>query len=135
MKLKQHYNKALDAILLILYCSFIYWLSAQSSLPTPLSFPYQDKVMHFGAYFILAGFSARAFRHIPLSLIGWLLSSLIFSSLYGASDEWHQSFVVGRSADIYDWLADTTGAAICLFSIYLIQQRIIQNYQLTSSPP
>jgi len=122
MKLIQHYNKALDGVLLILYCSFIYWLSDQSSLSSPLSFPHQDKVMHLGAYFILAAFTARAFRHFQLSIPLWLLASLFFSSLYGASDEWHQSFVIGRSSDVYDWIADTTGAALCLLSIYMLQK-------------
>ena len=30
---------------------------------------------------------------------------------YGATDEWHQSFVPGRSTELADWIADTAGAA------------------------
>lgn len=29
--------------------------------------------------------------------------------LYGALDEWHQSFVPGRTPDATDWLADVAG--------------------------
>jgi VanZ family protein len=35
-------------------------------------------------------------------------------SAFGASDEWHQSFVPGRFTDFWDWLADTLGAAIAV---------------------
>ena len=39
-------------------------------------------------------------------------------SAYGASDEWHQSFVPLRDSDVYDWLTDTLagviGATACL---------------------
>jgi len=119
-----HYNKALDATQLILYCVFIYWLSDQPSLPTPMLFMHQDKVMHAGAYFILAFFTVRAFRHRSTSLPILIISSLIFASLYGASDEWHQSFVSGRMSDTHDWLADTLGAVFFLSFYYRYQRHI-----------
>lgn len=31
-------------------------------------------------------------------------------SLLGALDEWHQRIVPGRSADLFDWVADVVGA-------------------------
>ena len=34
--------------------------------------------------------------------------------LFGASDEWHQSFVPGRQADVFDVLRDATGAGLGL---------------------
>lgn len=58
----------------------------------------------------------RALR-LYLSGNGLLLAALIFSSAYGASDEWHQSFVPGRLADAADWLADTLGAMLALLLI------------------
>jgi len=122
----EHYNKALDATQLILYCVFIYWLSDQPSLPTPMLFMHQDKVMHAGAYFILAFFTVRAFRHRSTSLPILIISSLIFASLYGASDEWHQSFVPGRMSDTHDWLADTLGAVIFLSFYYRYRRHIEQ---------
>jgi VanZ family protein len=121
MKLSAHYIKALDTISLILFCSFIYWLSAQTSLPTPLKFPHQDKVMHMGTYFILTFFTVRAFRHLKLSHRELIISSLIFASAYGASDEWHQSFVARRSSELNDWLADTLGAILLLCSFQLLK--------------
>ena len=32
------------------------------------------------------------------------------AAVYAASDEWHQSFVPGRTADVADWFADAAGA-------------------------
>lgn len=41
--------------------------------------------------------------HLPFMGLGWL---------YGLSDEWHQSFVVGRDAAVGDWVSDVVGVAI-----------------------
>lgn len=116
-----YYIKALDTTLLILYCTFIYWLSDQPSLPAPMLFPHQDKLFHAGAYFILAVFALRTFRHFILPLPLLILFSLGFCSVYGISDEWHQSFVPGRMSDVNDWLADTVGALIFLGGFYFFR--------------
>jgi VanZ family protein len=39
---------------------------------------------------------------------------LAIASAYGVTDEWHQSFVAGRSADVLDWYSDSIGAALGL---------------------
>ena len=41
-----------------------------------------------------------------------LILSIIFTGLYGMSDEIHQSFVAGRSAEAADALADLAGCII-----------------------
>jgi VanZ family protein len=107
--------KILDFLGLVFYCAFIYWLSDQHSLPTPALFENQDKLFHAGAYFVMSLLAWRSFRHSVNSPIILALVSIAFCSLYGASDEWHQSFVVGRSSDVLDWLADTSGAAVGIF--------------------
>ncbi|MGR9116795.1 MAG: VanZ family protein [Gammaproteobacteria bacterium] len=107
--------KFLDSVCLLLYCLFIFWLSDQASLNVPMWFPHQDKIHHAGAYFIMAVFAWRTFRH-AFSKPG--LITLLFCGLYGISDEWHQSFVDGRYADILDWLADFTGAGLALYLLY-----------------
>jgi len=98
--------KILDFTLLLFYCLFIYWLSDQSSLPAPLWFDYQDKLITPGLFYygLLAW---RSFKHLVRSPIILALLSIAFCSLYGLSDEWHQSFVVGRESDSADWVADT----------------------------
>ncbi len=114
--------KVLDFLGLLLYCAFIYWLSAQSSLPTPEWFENQDKLHHFGAYFVMGLLAWRSFKHwvnLPIILA---LVSISFCSLYGVSDEWHQSFVEGRSSDVLDWLADTSGASVGVFLLYKLRK-------------
>lgn len=45
-----------------------------------------------------------------------IVVSLVFSFLYAASDEFHQTFVAGRDGNIKDVLLDTSGA---LFGIII----------------
>ncbi len=111
--------KALDFIVLILYFLFIYWLSAQSNSPAPSWFEFQDKIHHAGAYFIMTLLAWRFLRHFFKRPIIVFFISIAFSSLYGLSDEWHQSFVVGRQSDIFDWVADTTGAVLAMYFLKL----------------
>ena len=111
-------TKILDFRFLILYCLFIYWLSDQSSLPAPMWFDYQDKLYHAGAYFVMGLLAWHGFKNQVSSPIILALLSLSFCSLYGLSDEWHQSFVVGRDSDSADWLADTLGSALAVGWLY-----------------
>lgn len=100
--------------LLLAYCSFIFFLSHQSALPTPMLFVGQDKLFHAAAYAIL-GFLAMSYCNCVIEGSGHAyIVAMIFSGLYGASDEWHQSFIIGREADVFDWLADCIGATIAI---------------------
>jgi VanZ family protein len=45
----------------------------------------------------------RRRSHLPLLVAGYL---------YGALDEWHQSFVPGRTPSVLDWVANVTGVTI-----------------------
>lgn len=109
--------KFFDIIALVIYCGVIYWLSNQPSLPLPSLFEYQDKVHHFTAYFIMAVLAWRNFRHFIKPSLTLTIVSITFCSLYGISDEWHQSFVEGRTSDSLDWLADTVGATVAALLI------------------
>ena len=112
--------KILDFTLLLFYCLFIYWLSDQSSLQKPFDFgfDYQDKLYHASAYSIMGLLAWRNFKHLISSPIILALLSIAFCSLYGLSDEWHQSFIVGRESDVADWVADTSGAVMAVMSLH-----------------
>ena len=75
------------------------------------------KLAHVTEYAILLILSRRA---IAVSFETGVLSrfpgvgALIISALYALSDEWHQSFVPGRSATLSDAMVDTSGALIGL---------------------
>lgn len=105
-------SKWIDWSALVGYCGLIFWLSAQETLPVPQVFNFQDKLIHAGAYFTMGAFCWRAFRHLGLQSGHLALLSILFCSVYGLSDEWHQSFVPGRSSSGWDWLADTVGACL-----------------------
>ncbi|MGZ8236486.1 MAG: VanZ family protein [Methylobacter sp.] len=110
--------KILDFFVLLLYCLFLYWLSDQPSLPMPMWFAHQDKLEHGSAYFILGLLAWRSLKHIISKSFMLALFSIGFCSLYGVSDEWHQSFVAGRDANMADWIADTFGAGLAVLLMY-----------------
>lgn len=98
----------------IAYCLCIFGLSAQSSLSVPTTIPSADKGMHAILYAGLGWFWARAVQHSwPTQTPGLLVvSSLVFTALFGASDEWHQYYVPERMAEVRDVVADTLGGTL-----------------------
>ena len=48
--------------------------------------------------------------------------ALLIAAAYAATDEWHQSFVPSRTADLGDVLIDSAGAAIGLLLVFLLCQ-------------
>jgi len=103
-------------ILLSLYCLLIFLMSDQPMLPLPDLFHMQDKFIHAAAYAVMAFLFWQAWRR---QLGKYLLAMLavFFCSVYGVTDEWHQSFVVGRDASFLDWLADTLGAFLLTITL------------------
>ncbi len=89
----------------------------------PKLFTAQDKFQHAGAYFVMSLLAWRYFRHTAQRFIMPFLLAFGFCSFYGATDEWHQSFVIGRTSDILDWLADTLGAGLGMSGLYLLKSR------------
>jgi VanZ family protein len=124
--------KKLDYWVLFFYCGVIYWLSNQSKLPAQDLFEFEDKVNHFLAYGVMGICAWRVFRHFGTSLAKVFIFSWLFSSLYGVSDEWHQSFVIGRTSSAFDWMADTIGSLLTISAYYWYSSRP-QN-QLNSKP-
>ena len=98
-------------LVVALYCGLIFYLSSLPSeeLPLPPLFWWSDKVLHALEYAVLSFLLGRA-----LGIEGrkGVLIAVVIASLYGHTDEFHQSFVPGREATAGDWLADTVGAAL-----------------------
>lgn len=46
------------------------------------------------------------------------LYSIVFSVIYGATDEFHQSFIPGREPAIRDVIFDTIGATLAIYTIW-----------------
>jgi VanZ family protein len=84
-----------------------------SARPDPALPPgMSDTQGHSLGYFGLAVTITRALTGglgAPVSMSQGL-GAIAMATAYGASDEWHQSFVPGRSSDIKDVRADAAGA-------------------------
>ena len=92
--------------------ALIFVVSAQPEPPLPSQL--SDKQGHSLAYMGLAVTVGRALaggiaRGTSLRVAA---GAWVIATAYGATDEWHQAFVPGRSADIRDWFADATGALL-----------------------
>jgi VanZ family protein len=86
----------------------IFYASSCSRVAGP-KIPNADKYGHFLVYGLLATLLCR--MGTGWRAAGW---ALLAASAYGASDEWHQYFVPGRSCSLADWIADTAGAALAV---------------------
>lgn len=100
----------------------LWLLSSRSTLPMPANIFGLDKLAHFVAYGILAltlglWFPQRHWREAPLRT---MLLIITIASVYGLVDEVHQSFVPGRHASVFDWLADTLGATLVAGIHYMV---------------
>ncbi len=85
--------------------------SCRSSVASP-GISNFDTAAHFSVYGFLATLVCRIGRR-STSWRGAALT-LVVVSAFGVSDEWHQSFVPGRSCEVTDWAADTVGAAVAI---------------------
>ena len=121
----------------VLYMVLIFVISSLEQPPLPMpEFEWLtiDKLYHFIEYAILGGLVARAFVKAKPAIVPsrwvWYVAA-VFSILYGASDEWHQTFVPGRFATLADWVADVLGSIGGVLGVYLYytKQSVISNRQ------
>ena len=111
---------------LVLWCSLIFVLSSIPNLRTELGFwdLILRKAAHVTEFAVLFLLSFRAFEGFfsKISVAGLVSTAAIFSVLFAVSDEFHQSFVPGRSASAYDVGIDSCGVLIGLL-VYHAWQR------------
>jgi VanZ family protein len=99
----------------------IYWVAifVGTHLPAEADFSprFNDKIKHFGAYFVLGTLlcyvttSTRLSRRFgAIALVG---------IVYAAIDEITQKLVPGRTADVFDFLADS-GGILAAIAVYLL---------------
>jgi VanZ family protein len=96
------------------YAAVIFALSSQSRpLPfLPDELLLHDKLLHALEYSVLGALLVVSLRLAGLRPRPALVVAVLLGSLYGATDEIHQSFVPGRDAAVLDWVADTLGVAL-----------------------
>jgi VanZ family protein len=95
----------------------IFIASSLSQPPVPSAVP--DFSLHGAAYAGLALLLVRALAQgqwsrvtVPVMITAWTIAVL-----YGVSDEWHQSFVPERHAELADLRSDAIGAFAALAGV------------------
>ena len=77
---------------------------------------YSDKLVHFTIFGVLGWLFARAIFKTDNNFLkrNYFIMVLIFVTIFAITDEIHQSFVPGRDADVFDLVADISGALLFL---------------------
>jgi VanZ family protein len=106
-----------------------------SSIPgsayAPYEFPYAHTIAHTILFGVLYFLLYRAFKYQSYSRLFADFSTVIaffVVVLYGMSDEYHQSFVPGRSEKLSNVLNDTI-AALIVFIAIVIYEKFIRSRQ------
>ena len=153
MEKTDNIKRAAGFIPAVLWMGMIYWFSAQpADISTEESFglavqlveiyagfsgmeepkqlqwslmiePVLRKAAHMSEYALLACLVYFGIRGFTSSYRRAALISLIICMLYACTDEWHQTFVYGRSGRIRDVLIDTSGAVTALLIILLLKRK------------
>lgn len=107
--------------------STLFWASSQEISGEEPAANVPDKLAHFLVYGLLATLIVRTDVFRERGNLG-MLYAVGVASLYGVTDEWHQYYVPGRFADVYDWLADTLGAflAAALYTKWNLYRKILE---------
>ena len=102
-------------LLLVAWCALLFSLSAREDLriaDDDLLDLVVRKAGHVAAYAVLGVLAAATLRQAGAGERLQLAGGWAFATLYGASDEWHQSMVAGRVGTPRDVVIDAAGAAL-----------------------
>jgi VanZ family protein len=106
----------------------LHWLLPKASHGTLLLLHHLiRKTAHFVEYFLLSVLILRAFRAGRRETrLRWALAAILIVAGYASLDEFHQSFIPGRTAAISDVLLDTSGgsAAQAIAGLALLWRRV-----------
>lgn len=128
-KINIHWTFLCIATMVYAYSIF---LASSSDVSVPLPY-HTDKLVHFVEFCLLCLMLCWSLSSAPIRMkrIYKIIMAIGVTSLYGLSDEFHQFFTPHRSVDIFDWLADTTGAVTAGFLWYTIAYK----WQTKEKPP
>lgn len=105
----------------VTWMALIFFLSAQAQLPTPEQHWLDvvlEKSAHTLEYAVLAALLSRALAASDGERRRAFGVAVLLAWLYALTDEFHQRFVPGRSADwsdiVFDWLGAVAGAGLWL---------------------
>ena len=89
--------------------------------PLVIFYQYPDKVAHMILYAFFGFLLYHTLKNSPYPSSGnhAMLLAIAIGILYGMSDEFHQSFVPGRSANIQDLVSDGLGVTLAQTFIFI----------------
>ncbi len=107
----------------IAYALLIFLLSSFSGDKTEklYLFKHSDKIIHLFEYAILCFLVSKTLSFTLKESVKRYagLAAIVITLLYAISDEFHQSFVPGRYAEVYDVFADGMGAVLSQIILYI----------------
>ena len=119
----------------LVYMMIIFHLSSESNPLPALTEHIWDKALHFVEYGGLGFLLCRAILGEGAAFGAAALTAAVLTSLYGASDEWHQLFTPGRSSDVYDWFTDTIGGGLGVGAYLLVVLWLLKAASRRRRPP
>lgn len=78
------------------------------------------KLAHFSEYFLLAASFSFPLHVHRIRSKKQILLSVLFCALFAVLDEWHQTFVPGRSGAVKDCILDTFGSLCGAVTFYFV---------------
>ncbi|MBU1191454.1 MAG: VanZ family protein [Gammaproteobacteria bacterium] len=122
--MKFQYFRIASLLLTCCWIAAIYHLSSQSDINFEISFAAKDKLFHMAAYGLLGVFILGIMRPNPTGYsYNQVALATLMATVYGITDEWHQSYVPGRSADPLDLVADFLGALLATWAVRAFMRR------------
>ena len=110
----------------IFYCLVIFVQSSHPTIEETPDLPHIDKLLHLAGYAVLGILFLRGLRNSRFkddhALI--LTASVLFTGIYGATDELHQHYVPFRTADIWDVFFDLSGGFLGVY----VYQVLLRKY-------
>jgi VanZ family protein len=111
-------ERASRLLLLAAWMGLVSYWSGQPNLPidqpvvADILHGFQHRLAHLVAFGLVGLLARWTFDGVPRATL-WAIA---LTSVFGATDEWHQSFTLGRHSGIDDWAWDTACAAIALYA-------------------
>jgi VanZ family protein len=109
------------------YAGFIFLLSSIATFPYDILSVFGfDKLAHFCEYYLFGCLISRWLLAEKGRFINYhsFALTIAIGICYGLSDEWHQSFVPGRHATLWDVLFDALGIITAAVTYPLITRRV-----------
>jgi VanZ family protein len=109
----------------LLWMAMIFALSSRERFPSP---PVGSAAIiaifaHLFLYGMLAALLLIAFRGRRRITLRSAILAVAIATAYGVSDEFHQSFVPGRSATVFDVVVNFLGAVMAVTTVWMLQRR------------